>query len=92
MRRRLAVPLVVTTAGLSPIIHAQANRPQRIVSLIPAATEILFAIGAGADVVGVSSFDRLPVEATTRPRVGVLDPDTERILSLRPTLVVYETE
>jgi iron complex transport system substrate-binding protein len=39
--------------------------------------------------VGVSSFDRYPAEATTRPRVGALiDPDLERILALRPDLVV----
>jgi len=94
MRRRLAVLVIAVAAALSPSVRGQAHRPQRIVSLIPAATEMLFAIGAGADVVGVSSFDRFPVEATTRPRVGaLLDPDTERILSLRPTLVVvYDTQ
>jgi iron complex transport system substrate-binding protein len=61
---------------------------------MPATTEMLFAIGAGPNVVGVSSFDRFPVEAITRLRVGaLLDPDTERILSLQPTLVVvYETQ
>lgn len=67
----------------------QAVRPSRIVSLVPAATEMLFAIGAGPAVVGVSSFDTYPPEATTRPKVGALiDPDFERILSLKPDLVV----
>lgn len=62
---------------------------QRVVSLVPAATEMLFAVGAGPQVVGVSSYDRFPPEVEHLPRVGaLLDPDTERILSLRPDLVV----
>jgi iron complex transport system substrate-binding protein len=68
--------------------------PTRIVSLVPAATEILFAVGAGPSVVGVSSFDREPAAVRDLPRVGaLLDPDLERILSLRPDLVVvYATQ
>lgn len=61
----------------------------RIVSLVPALTEMFFAIGAGPQVVGVGNFDTFPPEVKALPRVGaLLDPDTERILSLRPTLVV----
>jgi iron complex transport system substrate-binding protein len=64
-------------------------RPTRIISLVPAATEILFAVGAGPRVVAVSSFDRDPPEVAQLPRVGaLLDPNVERILSLRPDLVV----
>ena len=75
--------LVVLSAG------AQPARPSRIISLIPAVTEMLFAIGAGGQVVGVSSFDTFPAEATTKTRVGaLLNPDFERILSLKPDLVV----
>lgn len=63
--------------------------PKRVVSLIPAVTEILFAIGAGPQVVAVGSFDTYPPEVKKLPRVGALiDPDVERILSLRPDLVV----
>lgn len=71
-----------------------APRAIRIISLVPAATEMLFAMGAGPDVVGVSSFDRYPAEVAALPRVGALvDPDFERILTLRPTLViVYESQ
>ena len=55
---------------------------------------MLFAVGAGDDVVGVSSYDRYPPEALKKPKVGALvDPDFERILSLKPTLViVYGTQ
>jgi iron complex transport system substrate-binding protein len=63
--------------------------PARIISLIPAVTEMLFAIGAGPQVVAVGSFDRFPAEVEKLPRVGALiDPDVERILSLRPDLMV----
>ncbi|MGE0812173.1 MAG: ABC transporter substrate-binding protein [Vicinamibacterales bacterium] len=67
---------------------AHASGPRRIVSLVPALTEMLFAIGAGPQVAAVSSFDTYPPDVATRPRVGaLLDPDVERILSLAPDLV-----
>jgi iron complex transport system substrate-binding protein len=59
------------------------------VSLVPALTELLFAIGAGPQVAAVSSFDEFPSEVKKLPRVGaLLDPDTERILSMRPDFVL----
>lgn len=72
----------------------RAAQPTRIVSLIPAVTEMLFAIGAGPQVVAVSSFDRYPPQVEKLQRVGALiDPDVERILSLRPDLVaVYASQ
>jgi cobalamin transport system substrate-binding protein len=72
----------------------QSTEPHRIVSLVPAVTEMLFAIGAGDAVVGVSSYDHYPAAVASRTRVGALvDPDFERILSLRPDLVVvYGTQ
>jgi len=67
----------------------QTAAAKRIVSLVPAVTEMLFAIGAGPQVIAVSSFDTFPPEVRKLPKVGALiDPDTERILSLRPDLVV----
>jgi iron complex transport system substrate-binding protein len=63
--------------------------PQRIVSLAPSVTEMLFVMGAGPRVVAVSSFDHFPAEVDLLPRVGALvDPDLEKILSLRPDLVI----
>jgi iron complex transport system substrate-binding protein len=79
----------------SPSSHAARGiQPSRIISLIPAVTEMLFAIGAGPQVVAVSSFDEYPPQAMSLPRVGaLLDPDLERILALRPDLVVvYESQ
>jgi iron complex transport system substrate-binding protein len=68
--------------------------PRRIVSFVPAATEMLFAMGAGARLVGVSSYDRFPAEVSVIPRVGgLLDPNVEQVLALRPDLVVvYGTQ
>ncbi|MEZ5418598.1 MAG: helical backbone metal receptor [Vicinamibacterales bacterium] len=97
--RSLAAPIVALALAVAAAVPAASTgqradagqtprAPQRIVSLVPALTEMLFAIGAGPQVVGVSSYDRYPAEATARPHVGaLLDPDVERIFSLRPDLV-----
>ncbi len=68
--------------------------PQRIVSLVPAVTEMLFALGAGDRVVGVSDYDTYPPEALERPRVGALiNPNLEKIFELQPDLVItYGTQ
>lgn len=94
----LTLATAVTTgllAGTSgDVVHdgrllAQSAPPARIVSLVPSVTELLFAIGAGAQVVGVSSYDHEPPAVEKLPRVGaLLDPDLERLLALRPDLVV----
>jgi iron complex transport system substrate-binding protein len=80
---------------LATLTHAAAAAPQtqsaarRVVSLVPNVTEMLFAVGAGAQVVGVSSYDDFSPEAKSLPRVGaLLDPDVERVLALRPDLVI----
>ena len=74
--------------------QSQQRPPQRIISFIPALTEMLFAIGAGPRVVAVGSFDEYPPEVKKLERVGaLLDPDLERILSLKPDLVtVYGSQ
>jgi len=86
----VAKPSARKTAGRA----SQPAAPTRIISLVPAVSEMLFAIGAGPQVVAVSSFDDYPPEVLKLPRVGaLLDPDLERILSLRPDLViVYESQ
>lgn len=75
-------------AQAAPRAWAAGPVPRRIISLVPALTEMLFAIGAGPQVVAVSSYDTYPPEAATRPKVGaLLDPDVEQVLSLTPDLV-----
>jgi iron complex transport system substrate-binding protein len=76
-------------SGLATEPVAAQPPPQRIISLAPSVTEMLFVMGAGPRVVAVSSFDHFPAEVDRLPRVGALvDPDLEKILSLRPDLVI----
>lgn len=72
------------------IVYARAaDVPQRIVSLSPDMTEMLYGIGAGARVVGVSNYDTYPPEVAKLPHLGQLqDPNFEKLMSLRPDLVV----
>lgn len=63
--------------------------PQRIVSLAPSATEILFDLGLGDKVVGVDSYSDYPDAAKKVEKVGGFsDTDIEKVVSLRPDLVV----
>jgi iron complex transport system substrate-binding protein len=64
-------------------------KPERIVSLCPSNTEILFALGAGESVVGVDSYSDYPPEVRALPRVGPdLRVSIEKIKALEPDLVV----
>jgi iron complex transport system substrate-binding protein len=63
--------------------------PQRIVSLTPALTEILFAVGAGDRVVGVTQYCDFPEEAKSKAKVGgYVNPSVEAVLALKADLVV----
>src|SRR2546428_9482822 len=62
--------------------------PRRIISLAPSVTEILFAVGLDAEVVGVTTFCDYPAQAKTRPKIGAAIPNLEAILGLKPDLVV----
>jgi len=85
---RLAVSVVVFVLLIGGRATPSAA-PKRIVSIVPAVTEMLFAIGAGPQVVGVSSFDHFPAAVEALPRVGgLIDPDVEHILTLAPDLVI----
>lgn len=78
--------VVTDDAGQLVRLHAPA---QRIVSLAPHATELLFAAGAGRRVVGVSAFSDYPQAARSLPQVsGGMRLDMERILALKPDLAV----
>ena len=62
--------------------------PQRIISLAPHATELLFAAGAGARIVGAAEYSDYPDAAKRIPRVGGALLDLEAIAALRPDLIV----
>ena len=91
--------LLVSAWAPAPSFVAQRSsaadsRPSRIVSLVPAVTEMIYAMGDGARVAAVSNYDRFPAEASRLPKVGgLLDPSVERILAIKPDLViVYATQ
>ena len=84
---RIALAAVALLCLTAP--PGDAAGPARIVSTSPSITEILFALGLGDRVVGVSSFCRYPPAAVRLPKVGsFLRPETERIARLRPDLVI----
>ena len=87
----LIVALVAIGAGCdrARLTAPAAGGKQRIVSLAPSVTETLFALGAGADVVGVSQYCDYPEAVRKLPRVGsFITPNIEAIAALRPTLVI----
>ncbi len=63
-------------------------RPVRIVSTSPAATQILFALGAGDRVVGVNQWDDYPAEVVDLPKVADMQVNTEAVMALSPDLVL----
>jgi iron complex transport system substrate-binding protein len=74
-------------------LPAAAQSPARIVSLAPSATEVLFEAGAGARVVGVTSYCRFPRAALSLPKIGgYLTPNYEALVALQPDLVVTLAE
>jgi iron complex transport system substrate-binding protein len=83
----LAYPLtLVDDEGTSLTL---AGPPARIVSLTPATTETLFALGAGDRVVATTDFDDYPPQVKTLPHVASFSSvDVEKIVSLRPDLVL----
>jgi iron complex transport system substrate-binding protein len=67
--------------------------PRRIVSLVPSATEIFFALGAEDRLVGVTDYCNYPHAARRKPSVGgMVSPSLETIVTLRPDLVVVTDE
>ena len=67
---------------------AIASRPERIVSVGASNTEFLFALGAGDRVVGVDDFSDFPPEAARKEKVGGVKVSVEKVVGLRPDLVV----
>lgn len=73
--------------------HSSLPPPQRIVSLAPSVTEVLFALGLGERVVGVTRHCRYPPQVRSKEKVGdYYRPDYEAILTSRPDLVVLLPE
>lgn len=75
--------------GESSDEDTSGDAPQRIVSLSPSGTEILFAVGAGEQVIAVDSFSYFPPEAPVTELSG-FEPNVEAIAAFEPDLVVFD--
>ncbi len=65
-----------------------ATEPKRIVSIAPSNTEILFALGLDKQIVGVTRFCNYPASAKKKTQVGDLRTSVEKVISLKPNLVL----
>jgi len=84
------------TDQLGRTVTINNTHPQKIISLAPSNTEILFALGLGDRIVGVTTYCNYPPEATTKPSIGDYNtPNLEEIVAKEPDLVlateVHET-
>ena len=88
MSRRLLFALLV----LLCLSHgaAAAPQPKRIVSLSPGTTEMLFALGLGKSVVGDTVYCDYPPAAKTIAKIGDVNTSYEKVLALRPDLIVAD--
>ena len=102
-RRLVLLPAILAAASIAAGLLAQERlirddrgrelrlegRPIRVISLAPNITEILFTLGAGSQVAGVTRYCDYPPEAAEKIRIGgFLDPDIERIRKAAPDLII----
>jgi ABC-type Fe3+-hydroxamate transport system substrate-binding protein len=96
VKRRFLLQVALSTAawgalGCEKGPNSGPRGARRVVSLSPAITETVFAIGAGEQLVGVSDYCNYPEAATKLPRTGTaLTPGYEAIVRLSPTLILCE--
>jgi iron complex transport system substrate-binding protein len=65
------------------------DHPHRVICLIPSVVDIIYSMGAGADVVAISDFTKYPKEALQKPSIGLpLSPSMEAIVAQHPDLVL----
>ncbi len=88
--------LIIVLASCSrsaPKLEAPSP-PQRIISAVPNVTEMLFAFGLGDRVIAVGDYDQFPPEVAAKQRIGgLLNPNIEKIIELKPDLVItYGTQ
>lgn len=77
---------------VSRLARSPANAGQRIISLSPTLTEVLFELGVGAEVVGVTTYCTYPAEAKSKEKVGdFVNPNFEKMVALRPDAIFAET-
>ena len=91
-RKFLAFHLIVLCLWLVILQEVYATS-QRVISTSPAITEILFALGAGNRVIGVTDFCSYPKQACRLPSIGgPLNPSTETWIALKPDLIIIQED
>ena len=95
--RRVALGLLVSLFTIHCLVFTAVTYavepPKRIISIAPSTTEILFALGLGERIVGVTNFCDYPEEAKKKPKVGGMsNPSLEAVVSLKPDLVVLSVD
>src|SRR5216684_3078006 len=85
---RVHLVIIVLLAACAGPKHASKQTPQRIVTLAPNVTEMVIALGAGERVVGTDDFSAEAMPNRKLPRVGGLQPKLEKIVAVRPDLVI----
>jgi iron complex transport system substrate-binding protein len=89
----MALLVFLIFLSVLPLASAQERYPERIISLAPNITEILFALNLGSRVVGVTSFCDFPDDAKHMPKIGGMsNPSLEAVVSLKPDMVVLTTD
>ena len=93
-RNFLAKVLIATTViSLLTVYPAQASSsiPKRIISLSPSATEILYAIGSGKQVIAVDDLSNYPSEAPMT-KLSAFNPNVEALLNYKPDLIILNAD
>jgi iron complex transport system substrate-binding protein len=84
---------IIASLSGSAFAAEPASPPQRIISLAPSTTEILYALGLGDRIVGVTTFCDYPEAAKAKAKIGGMsNPSLEAIVALNPDLVVMTTD
>ncbi len=94
MKKFRFILLIVFFSLASSVFAAELpSPPKRIISLAPSMTEILFALGLGNNIAGVTTFCDYPEEAKKKPKIGGMsNPSLEAVVSLKPDIVVMTTD
>ncbi|MGA7614156.1 MAG: helical backbone metal receptor [Thermoanaerobaculia bacterium] len=83
--------ILLACGSPAPPIEHHSRPAGRIITLAPNLTEIVYALGCGERVIAADDFSNYPPEVRSLPKVGGLEPNAEKIISLRPDLLLAST-
>ena len=93
--RKVFIKVLIATTAISLLTvyptQASSKIPQRIISLSPSATEILYAIGSGQQVIAVDDLSNYPSEAPMT-KLSAFNPNVEALLNYKPDLIILNAD